>query len=35
MPRLPAQLVNFSGAFAGVNGYHDLQLSWDDLAELP
>ncbi len=31
MLRLPAQLHNFSGAFAGANGYYDLIVSLDDL----
>jgi hypothetical protein len=31
MPRLPAQLHNFSGAFAGANGYYDLIVSRDDV----
>lgn len=31
MPRFPAQLSNFSGPFAGVNGSYDLSPSWGDL----
>lgn len=31
MPRLPAQLSNFGGAFAGVNGDYDLDMSLADL----
>ena len=31
MPRIPAVLSNFGGAFAGANGHHDMLLSREDI----